>query len=149
MIVEPVAPDRAVDRDILVGDLRGLGVGCGGALRRIERTQADAHGVERPAQVDGGRPRRVKRLPGLVQCGVAGILAHREREAVGRRHADQRRAAHPHVADRRRRLGDAAQGRDAKFVRQPALIDHVDAPAVAVQPNRAVERPLTFNPISP
>ena len=102
-------------------------IGGGGARLRGERAQMRAHRVQRPAQVDRGRPRRGELLMRGVERSVARILAHGEREPVGRRRADQRRAAHPHVADRGRRLVDAAQRRDPELMRQPALVDDVDA----------------------
>ena len=125
--LEAVAADRAVDLDILVGDSRRLGVGGGGARLRSERPETRARRVQRPAQVDRGRPGRRKLVPRGGERRVARILAHGEREPVSRRRPDQRRAANPHVADRRRSVGDAAQGRDAKLMRQPALVDDIDA----------------------
>ena len=86
-----------------------------------------ANRVQSPAQVDRGRPRRRELVVCGVERGVARILAHGERQPIGRGRADQRRPAHPHVADRGRRFGDIAQRRDLELMRQPALIDDVDA----------------------
>ena len=146
---DAVSAHGAVDRDILIGDLRGLGVSRRGALGGIERPETVARGVERPAQVDRGRPRRVEPLPGRIERCVARVLVHGERYSVGRRGADQRRAAHPHVADRVRRVADVAERFDAKLVRQPSLVDDVDAPSVRVQPNGAVRAPADLHAPSP
>ena len=125
--LEAVRADRAVDLDVLVGDSLGLRIGGGGARLRGERGEKLADRVQRPAQVDRGRPSRGKLLVRGVERRVARILAHGEREPIGRRRADQRRPAHPHVADRDRRFVDAAQRRDLELMRQPALVDDVDA----------------------
>ena len=125
--LEAVRADRAVDLDVLVGDLLGLRISGGGARLRGEWGEKLADRIQRPAQVDRGRPSRGKFLMRGVERRVAWILVHREREPVGRRRADQRRSAHPHVADRGRRLGDAAQRRDLELMRKPALVDDIDA----------------------
>ena len=103
-----------------------------------QRRQDAAHLVERPAQVDRGRARFVQAVPDHVECGVGGIVGHLDGDAVGGRHADQRRAAHPHVADRRGDALDRADRLDAERMRQPALVDDVDGAAVLVQPDGAV-----------
>ncbi len=139
--------DRAIDLDILVGDSPGLGIGCGGARLRGERGEMLADRVQSPAQVDRGRPRGGK----LLVCGgerrVARILAHGEREPIGRGRADQRRPAHPHVADRDRRFVNVAQRRDLERMRQPALIDDVDAHTVFVEPDRPVRASVHLHEI--
>ena len=125
--LEAMGADRAVDTDIFVGDSLGLRISGGGPRLRGERGKKLANRVQSPAQVDRCRPSRGKLVVRGVERGVARILAHGEREPIGRRRADQRRSAHPHVADRRRRLGDAAQRRDLELMRKPALVDDIDA----------------------
>ena len=142
--LEAVAADRAVDLDVLVGDSRRLGVGGVAAGLGGERRETFARRIQGPAQVDRGRPGGGKLLLRGVERGVARILAHGEREPIGRRRADQRRAANPHVADRCRRVGDAAQGCDAELVRQPALVDDIDAPTIGVEPDRAIRASVDF-----
>ena len=143
--LEAVRADRAVDLDVLVGDSLGLRISGGGARLRGERGEKLADRIQRPAQVDRGRPRRGKLLVRGVERRVARILAHGEREPIGRRRADQRRPAHPHVADRGRRFVDAAQRRDLELMRQPALVDDVDARAVFVEPDRAIRASVNLH----
>ena len=144
--LEAVSADRAIDLDILVGDSLGLSVsGCGARLRD-QRSEMLADRVQSPTQVDRGRPGGGKLVACSVQRCVAWILAHGEREPIGRGRADERRPAHPHVADRGRRLGDSAQRRDLELMGQPALIDDIDACAVLVEPDRAVWASVDFHP---
>ena len=68
------------------------------------------------------------------EARVARILAQRQRHAVGRGHADQRRAAHDHVADRGGGILDRAQRAQFERERQPRLVDDRDVAAgVGVQ----------------
>src|SRR5208283_1890334 len=71
---EPVPADGAVDGDVFGGDLGRLRIAQGGARRRLERAEAVAHGVERPAQVDRRRPGGVEPLPGRLEAPVARII---------------------------------------------------------------------------
>ena len=144
--VEPVAADRAVDLDVLVGDSLGLRVGGRGARLRGEGREKLANRIKSPAQVDRGRTGGCELVARGVERRVALVLPHGEREPIGRRRADQRRAAHPHVPDRGGRLGDAVQGRNPELVRQPSLIDDVDACAVLVEPDRTVRASVNFHP---
>ena len=136
--LQAVLADAAVELDILVGDLGGPPIGGLGALGRRQGRQHAAHLVQRPAQIDGGRARLVQLVPDLVERRVRRIVAHLDGDAIGGGDADQRRAAHPHVADRRGDAGDAVDRLDAEIMRQPALVDDVDRTAVAVQPDGAV-----------
>ena len=141
-ISRPCRADRAVDLDVLVGDSLGLLVSGGGAGGRREGAEMLAARVQSPAQVDRRRPRRCKLFMRGVERGVARILAHGEREPISRGRADQGRPAHPHVANGGRRFVNVAQRRDLELVRQPALIDDVDARAVLVEPDRAIRTPI-------
>ena len=96
--------------------------------------------IERPAQIDGGGPRRVEERVRVCERGVGGIAIERERQAVGADGADQRGAAHPHLADReRRRIGVGDLRRD-DAMGQRALVDRLDV-AGAVRPDeRTVAR---------
>ena len=79
-----------------------------------------AHPVERPREVDGGRPRRSQDAIGLVE--VVPELGG-ERVAVRGSHADGRRAANGERPYRLRHLvGAPALERDL-FVRQPPLVE--------------------------
>ena len=69
-------------------------------LRRRQLRDGGLHLVERPFQIDRGGPRLVQRRVGGGEAGIARIVAQREADAIGRRRADERRAAHGHVADR-------------------------------------------------
>ncbi len=138
MISRPSSADGAIERDVFVGDLRGARVSRGGTRAGRQRTKPAAHFVERPAQIDRGRARFVKSLPCGVERGVAGVLPYRHRQAIGRRHPDQRSPPHPHIANCESGVLEAAQRDDPELVRQPALVDHVDAVTVLIEPNRTV-----------
>ena len=106
-----VRADRAVDGDVLVGDRVGGGARGVGARVGRQRRQARRHRVQRPAQVDGGGPRRQQRRARGGQRAVGRIRPHRQPDPVRRRRADERRAPHLHRRDRVRDLGDRAQRR--------------------------------------
>ena len=117
----------------------------GGAPRRPRRrassrgwlrTAAD-HLVERPAQIDRGRPRRGEHGAGALEIFVGGVGAQREAQAVGRRRPDQRRAAHLHATDRVRGLVKRREPQGREAVRQHGLIDDADRPAVRLEPDAA------------
>jgi hypothetical protein len=72
-----------IDRFILGGDQIGF-VPCGvGTRRRCKRKHDSANSIERPPQIDGGRPRRIERGVCPAQRIVARVMLEREREAVG------------------------------------------------------------------
>ena len=125
--LEAVRADRVVDRDVLGGRSRRLPP----TRRRRARdgasgSDARADAVERPAQVDGGRSRRVERRVRARERGIAGVAVEREREAIGADGADQRRAADQHPADRERGgVGVGDVHLDAR-VRQRALVERLD-----------------------
>jgi hypothetical protein len=84
--------DRVIDRHVFRGD--GVRYApCGiGALARREDRDGRAHAIERPAQVDGRRPRRVEQRVRLRERRIGGIAIESERDAVGppRRSAERR-----------------------------------------------------------
>src|SRR5690606_11246276 len=87
---------------------------------------------------DRGRPRLVQPVPDAVERSVGGVVQHLDGDAIGGRHADQRRPAYPHVADRRGDAVHRANRLDAEIMRQPALVDDVDRAAVGVRPDGAI-----------
>ena len=132
-----VAADRLVDGDVLVGDFVGAGKRGGGALAARAVAHRGSIFVERPFQIDGGRPRRRKRRTGALQVFVGGVLAQRQPHAVGRGRPDQRRAAHLHRFDGVRGIGERLEPRGGEAMRQQRLVDDADAFPVALQPDRA------------
>ena len=110
--------DRAVDRDILLGDRGGAIERGGEAKLRWQMGQRAAHFGQRPGEVDRGRAGRAEYRGGAVERRVRRVLGDRERHAVGGGRADQRGPAHLHVADRARRLVEPGQPRDDQLVRQ-------------------------------
>ena len=105
---------RAVGGDVLVA-------GCACASFEQARAHASATGIaraprrdaphplERPEEVDRGRPRGGQPLERDLEIAPAApsdvgraALPRGQHDAVGRRHADRRRAAHHQRADRRR-----------------------------------------------
>ena len=133
-----VLADRGAHRDVLVGDRarprdrrpRSRSVTGSGSEPR-------PHALERPAQVDRGRPALDQEIEGAGEPGVARVLGRGERHAIGGGRADQRRAAHNHAPDRVGRLRRGTQRQHLETVRQLGLVDHVDAASVGVQPDGA------------
>ncbi len=104
--------------------------GAGGAQRGKERF----HAVDGPEEIDGGGPRagqalrRSARTPG-AKCFCRGGLRVlcAESDAVSRRNADGRRAAHDHGDDDVGHLFVGCGEHVALFERQLRLIDETDA----------------------
>src|SRR5438046_2172024 len=104
-----VGTQGPVRRDVRVATRRGLGEEPG--LHPIER-HADGreghapHPLERPEEVDGGRPRRRQAFDRRLEVSEKGVerrrpaLARGERHAEGGRDADRRRASHDERPDR-------------------------------------------------
>src|SRR6056297_2928770 len=136
--LQPVHADHAVGLDILVADPRGLGEGGRGALGLGQAREGAAHLVERPAEVYRGWPGRVQYVVGFGQGAVRRIAFHLSRDTVSRRRADERRAPHPHVADRGGEVCKAVERGDRKIMRQPALVDDPDLAAFGVAPDGPV-----------
>ena len=135
--VQPVLADAAVDRHVLVDDLGRAAIGGRSAPALRQQAQGAAHLVERPSQVDGGRPRRLEPGIGRLQARIRGVGAHRQRNAIGGGRADQRRAAHQHVADRPRGVLRRLQRHGDELEWQPRLVDDADPPSIRFQPDRA------------
>jgi len=77
-----VRADRVIDRDVLVADRVGLRPCSVGARADRKRCDARADTVERPAQIDGGRPGCVERRVSARERGIAGIAIECERQPV-------------------------------------------------------------------
>ena len=102
-------------------------------LRRRIVTQL----VERPAQVDRGRPRRREHVVG----GVEVLPAHRrERQPVRGRHADRGRTADRESANRVRHLRGRRAAQLDLLVRQAPLVEHDHR--VPLETNDAIGRQL-------
>jgi hypothetical protein len=67
--------------------------------------------------------------------GVGRLFAHCKRQAIGRSHTDERRATDLHILDGACRLRHGGDRNDFEFMRQPRLIDDLDARPFVVQPN--------------
>ena len=132
-----VLADGAVDRDILLGDLAGAFERHGEAPFRRRLGQHPAQFLDRPAQIDRGRPGRGQAFGGMLDAAVGGILGHGQRHAVGRGGADQRSAAHLHIADRPCRVIELCEAADHQLMRQKPLVDDLHRPPVIRQPDRA------------
>src|SRR5437867_5059573 len=128
-----VGAHGAVRRDVLAADRLRLGqeprpnLGDG---QRARRERGLLHALERPEQVDGGRPRRREALDGELEVGDEAVETHGpalpggERDAERRRHAEGGGAADH---DRPDRVGDVL----------PALVPTLD---VARGQERLVEQ---------
>ena len=93
------------------------------------------HCLERPLQIDGCRPCRGKSGAGRLEIRVGRLFAHCKRQAIGRSHTDERRATDLHILDGSCRLRHGGDRNDFEFMRQPRLIDDLDARLFVVQPN--------------
>ena len=124
--------DRVVDRDVLDDDRVRLAPRGVGALCRGQRRHGVTDAVERPAQVDGRRPRGVQH--GVRACRARRSDASRSsamREAVGADGTDQRRAADPHAADGERGGVRVRRSTARTGVRKHPLVEHLDVARAA------------------
>jgi hypothetical protein len=104
---------------------------------RVLGRRVAAHLVERPREIDGGRPRGAQYAVGLVDVlSVRG----RMRDPVRGCDADRRRAADHHRADRVGELDRRATGHLDLLVRQPALIEQHDTVVLEPQDPFGIER---------
>ncbi len=129
--------DRPIDGDVLIGDFAGP------PQRRVRPLVARpvAHGrqhfVERPFQIDRGRPRGEERGISIFQRFVRCVRPQGEPHAIGRGGADQRRTAHLHGPDRAGGIVETGKADGDKAMRQLGLVDNADACAVAFDPDGA------------
>ena len=142
--------DRAVDRDILLGDLAGPGEGGIGARGRA----AAPHSARRISSSAQRRLTAVGRVAASIARG-----AHRAPRRTGRRAspAPRHRPRPRRSAARRapascgsrapRRRASPAR-RSTKLVRQPRLVDDLDRAPSALEPDRA-HRPAADALIAP
>jgi hypothetical protein len=141
--------DATVEGDVLVA------IGARARPRRLaaplrsERRDRGADLVERVAQVDGGRPARQQRAIGALQRVVAPRTPERQRQAVSRGRADQRRAAHHHGLDRSDRPVEILDPLRREAMRQQRLVDHFDRRPVRRRPDRAIGAPVHLHRLDP
>ena len=92
------------------------------------------HLVERPFEIDRGRPRGGERGAGALEIFVGGIRAQRQPHAIGRGGTNQRRAAHLHRFDGVHGVGQRLEPHGGEAVRQQRLVDDADAvPSLSTQ----------------
>ncbi|MNC12837.1 hypothetical protein D3C75_605630 [compost metagenome] len=116
---------------VAVVDADGLGFQGGQHVVAVLQTsQALAHAVQRPEQVDRGRPRGrqhgevlLQRSPPVAAGGQP--RARAEHHAVGGADADRRGAAHHHQTDRLGHPGGAVVAAPGFLERQHALIEQM------------------------
>src|SRR5262249_20026619 len=132
-----MAADRLVDGDVFVANLGRAAIGGGHAF--LPRTVAyrGHHLVQRPFEVDGGGTRGDQRRAGALERLVGGIRAQRQRDPIGRRRPDERRAAHLHGRDRARDFRERRQADGREPMRKHRLVDDADRPAVGLDPDGA------------
>lgn len=126
--------DRAVRFDILGVDPARLGKQrLHDLFGRVVTEPAirGEHPVERPSEVDGRRTRAAQRVGRALHCLRFWGRRCGEHQAVGRRDADRRGAAHAHRTDRFGNLTDRLQAKHPRLLREKRLIQEVD-PAVPV-----------------
>ena len=132
------AADGLAGGDVFFSDLGGLRIG--------EGARADAGAASSSARSRSSAQRRLTAVGrvasssgmGAVDGGVARIAPGGERHAIGAGHADQRRAAHRHRADRCSGVFAGRERSRLEAMRQRGLIDDMDPPPVGVEPDRSV-----------
>ena len=134
---QPVPANGGVDAHVFFGNGVGRVPGQLLARSRRGRPQQRQHAVQRPHQVDGGGPGLTQRQRSRFNGFVAGVHVALQRQAIRGRGADQRRAAHPHVADGGDDVGHRLQPFGVQPVRQQALVDHHHRAAFAFSAQRA------------
>ncbi len=143
--LQPVIADSAVDRDVLIADLRRLLIGRRYTLALRQRQEQLLHRADGPSEVDRRRSRRNQCLAHFPQGAVAGVRPEADTDAIGRRRPDQRRAAHQHRANRMGRLIQRFQFYHAEFMGQPRLVDNIDRPSIRRQPDAAIGLSIHFH----
>ena len=134
---QPVLPDRPADRHIFLADRGRLGIGARDPFAAWPIAHRRLHPVERPAQIDRGRPGAAQPCTRLVQRLIRGIGEQGEADAIGGGRADKRCPAHLHGLNRDRRRLEIAQSDDAELVRQQRLVDDRDRAAIGLDPDGA------------
>ncbi len=129
--------DGLVDGHVLIGNLVCAAQCRFGPLRTRPVAHGSQHLVERPFQIDRGRPRPDEHGTGAFQRFVGCIGAQSQPDAIGRSGPDQRRTAHLHGFDRTGRIFERGKPHSGKAMRQLRLVDNADACAVAFDPNAA------------
>jgi hypothetical protein len=132
---EPVRADRLAKAHILFRNRVGIGEAGSTAFSWRQGQEMPPHCLERPLQIDGCRPCRAKSGAGRLEIGVGRLFTHCKRQAIGRSHTDERRATDLHILDGACRLRHGGDRNDFEFMRQPRLIDDLDARPFVVQPN--------------
>ena len=95
------------------------------------------HLVQRPTKVHRRRPGRHQGLARAIERIAGSIGAQRQAHPVGRRRADQRRAAHLHRRDRPHRVLQGPKTHGLEGEGQLGLVDDLDRPAVIAKPDGA------------
>jgi hypothetical protein len=122
--------------DILLGNSPGFSERKRCPLARRAGAQTALHAIQRPMQIDGGRPCRTQRPDSFAEPPVGRIGTHRKRNAIGRSRPDQRSAAHHHRADRFCRIGHRVEMLGHELERESRLVDDHHGPFF--RPDRAI-----------
>jgi hypothetical protein len=130
---------------ILVGDARRLLPRRRSALALGQRREECAHPLDTPAQVHRRRTCQQQHVTGRLQRRIRSMVLHRQRHAVSRRHADQRRAAHLHVAYRALGIAHILQAQRGEDVRKPGLVDDLHRRVVGGGPDGAIGGAVNFH----
>ena len=130
---QAVAADGGVGGRVAALDRLGGGPGCGAALRGGQRAQDGLHAVECPVQVDRGGTGRAQAGVGGLQCGVGCVVPQGEGDAEGGRGADQRGAAHLHVANGGGRIVEGVEAHENLLPGQAGLVEDDDLVAIPAQ----------------
>ena len=136
--LQAMAADGFADRDILVGDFTAQRAGPVHPFGRGHRQQGLPHAFQGPAKIHrgwtGGDQLPVGGFHGLVRR----IVAQGEIHPVGGCRPDQRRPPYHHGPDRPAGIFQGPEVGDLESMGQTRLVDHIDRPAVAVEPDGAV-----------
>jgi hypothetical protein len=139
-----VLPDRLVDFNVLLGNIRRLAPGGSRTLTGRQWRKISAHPFHRPAEIHRRGARLDQHVATGLERGVRAMVTHRQRHTIGGCHADQRRAAHLHLADRMFRIAHVFKAHRDKLMRQPGLVDDLDC-AVGSRPDSAVRNTVNFH----
>ena len=129
--------EGTIDGNVLCGDRVGFRPCRPGPFRSRQSGHLQSDAVERPAQIDRRRPGGEQQCVRRRKSARRRIGAQRQRKAVGRGRADQRRATHLHRPDGVRSIGCGGELDGRTGLRQARLIEDLDAIATGRGTQRA------------
>src|SRR5579883_3055067 len=96
---KPISADRTAEFYILLRDGSGMSETGPAAFSWGHGQKMLPHGLNRPPQIDGGRPRGGENVRRSAEIGIRWLGLHRERQTISCHDTNQGRAAHLHFLD--------------------------------------------------